>query len=76
MGENRSIVSLCENILVSKQIRVAAIDHWRKYESVAITKYEMMYNVVIQSCGIFRSLDKPLLAAYADGLEGDNIVRG
>ncbi len=74
MTEHRSILLLCENVLVPKQIKVAAIDHGRKFESVAIKKYEMMNNARVESCGLFLSLDQPFLAASPDGLEGHHIV--
>ena len=72
--ERRNIVALCENILSPKDLKSPSLEYGRKYEAVAIEKYEQLYKLTTNECGLFISTTYPFLAASPDRLEGDDIV--
>ena len=51
-----------------KRINAPSLKHGRKYESVAVEKYEKMYGITTQPCGLFVSQEYPMLAASPDGV--------
>ena len=57
-----------------KDIKAASIDHGRKYESVAVEKYEALKKVSTNQSGLVVSITEPYLAASPDRLVGDSIV--
>ena len=57
-----------------EHISAPALKHGRKYEKVALKKFEMQEGVKTLKCGMFVSKELPFLAASPDALLGQNAV--
>lgn len=52
-------------------VRSAAIMHGKRYESLAIEKYETLSGNTTQNCSLFVSTDYPMIAASPDAITHD-----
>ena len=57
-----------------RDIQSPALAHGRKYESVAVQKFEQEYQVKTTECGLFVSVVNPFLAATPDRVLDENTI--
>ena len=62
----RGVKSIVKSLLTWRELRVPAVQHGRKYESVAAEMYENMTGQKTLQCGLFVSQQHPVLAASPD----------
>ena len=66
--------SLARSLTVYRELNSKAIMHGKKYEPVAVEKFECMSGVKTNECGLFVSPDHPQLAASPDRIIGQDGV--
>ena len=66
--ERRDMDLLAEKLITYRDIRSKSILHGRKYESVAVEKFEVKWKMKTEQCGLFISQEHPQLAASPDRL--------
>ena len=62
----RDVKSIVKSLLTWRELRVPAVQHGRKYESVAAEMYKNMTGQKTLQCGLFVSQQHPVLAASPD----------
>ncbi len=72
--ERRDMIACCGGLLTPKELKTKALEHGKRYEAVAVERYEKQMNVSTQECGLFISESFPYLAASPDRLHGDDTV--
>lgn len=66
--------SLLQRILTPKALHTRAVVHGKIHEPIAISQYEVKYELTVRRCGLFISYEFPFLAASPDGLLGEDTV--
>ena len=61
-------------MLSATEIKSASVIHGKKYEKLALEKFQEREGVLVRECGLFVSTKCPMLAASPDGLVGDDTV--
>ena len=72
--ERRDMERLANGLITPKNLTNKAVQHGKKYESVAIAKYCKDYKTNVKSCGLFVSNEHPYLGATPDGICNDCVV--
>ena len=65
---------LAESLVNSKSVRSKSIDHGRKFEPVAVAKYEEVTGTQTAKCGIFVNVECPFLGSSPDRVVNDTLV--
>ena len=66
--------NLADSLTVMKDIKTSAILHGRKYESIALAKYESECGRGTRQCGIFVSSSHPYIGASPDAVIDDQTL--
>ena len=74
MTERRNIEKKLSTMLSATEIKSASVIHGKKYEKLALEKFQEHEGVLVRECGLFVSTECPMLAASPDGLIGDDTV--
>ena len=75
LTERRNLDKLCATLVNPQELNVPAIQHGRRYESVAIAQYETEQNVSVRPAGLHIRPDYPYLGASPDGIiDNDTIL--
>lgn len=64
--DRKNKTSFAESLMTERELKTAAITHGRKYEVLAVEKYEQLTSVKTSKCGLFVSVQNPFLAASPD----------
>lgn len=72
--DRRDMAKCCQDIVSPCGVTCKAMEHGKKYERVAVEKYEQLHGVSTHECGLFVSTDEPYLAASPDRLLADDVV--
>ena len=64
--DKRDMHKLAQDLITPHPLNTAPILHGRKYESVAVEKFEQKMGLTTHECGLFVSKDYPQLAASPD----------
>lgn len=69
-----TMAKYAREIINKKEFLSRATSHGLLNEKIALSKYAVEHNLLIEPCGIFISLEKPHLAASPDGLLGTETI--
>jgi hypothetical protein len=72
--EKRDITKLLQHLLHPTEIHTKALAHGKKFEKIAISKFEELCDRKVADCGLFISASHPMLAASPDGIISDDIL--
>ncbi|XP_074643943.1 uncharacterized protein LOC141900803 [Tubulanus polymorphus] len=72
--ERRDIEKLLNSLFGDTEFTSLATNHGKKYENVAVRKFEAETGKTSDSCGIFVSIERPMLAASPDRILNSNAV--
>ena len=65
---------LAKSLVEVREIKAAPLEHGRKHESVAITRFMEETGKTVHSCGLVVSKQHPFLASSPDGIIGSTHV--
>lgn len=72
--ESKNMVALAKSMTVHRDINTKAIMHGKKFERVAVEKFESIDGIKTEECGLFICQKYPQLAASPDRLVGEDTV--
>ena len=72
--ERRDMDLLVRSMISPDEVNSPAIAHGKKYEDIARKKFEEQSGLTVGVCGLFVSMDHPVLAATPDGIVNNEIL--
>jgi len=72
--KRRDMNLLVRSMISPDEVNSPAIAHGKKYEDIARKKFEEQSGLTVRTCGLFISIDHPVLAATPDGIIDDDTL--
>ncbi|XP_041366048.1 uncharacterized protein LOC121381032 isoform X1 [Gigantopelta aegis] len=72
--DRRNMESLANSLVTNRDLKTQAILHGRKYEQVAVEKFELKWGMKTEQCGLFICKTHPHLAASPDRMVDDSTL--
>ena len=69
-----NIKAFCRSLMTVRKISSRSLAHGRRYEPVAIAKFEELTGFKVEPSGLVVSMDQPYLACSPDGLIGEDSI--